>query len=186
MSKIDALLDKAIKAGTEFEKRKATKAQEIDKASEAVRAAAIEIENAALDGDERAYAIAKEKHVTAQNRLEILQIRQQKKADKDDIDNEIYKLLDQLEVDCTAEMRKMFMDFISRYDELIKFVDEIDQQAKKYNSVRDYYKNHVLKSVTLSYRFMADMLPIKLVLSFRDKFKYNRSEIEKRIGTSNN
>ena len=185
MSKIDALLEKAEKAGKEFEQRKEEKSQEMEKASAAVTAAAMEIEQAALAGDEAAYALAKDKRAAAQNRLEILQIREKKKVGKEDIETEINKLLSQLENDCSAEIRKMCREFISRYDELIKYIDEIDRLSMRYNSVREYYKSYVLKSPQHHFRYMAEMTPVKLVIAFRDKFKFNRSEIEKLTGTSN-
>lgn len=181
MSKMDSILDRAMRIGKDIEQRKTAKALEQEQAVSAVTEASMEMERAALAGDEAAYAQAKEKRNASENRLEILRIRLKKGVGKENLEQETASALQALESNGIEEMRKMCGEFLQRYDELLKLVDAIDNDSQRYNQVQEYYKSYVMKSNEYRPNYMAELLPIAHIISFRDKFKYQRGEIAKAV-----
>lgn len=181
MQNLDNIFEKAMTAGKEIEKRKEAKTREMDMASEAVTAAAAEMEKAAIEGNETAYAKAKEKKNAAENRLEILQIRDRNKTTTTDWIKEAEPILNELKTNSLDEMRKMIMEFCSKDAELLQLIDSIDEYSKKYNHVLDYFKSYVFKDPNWHIQYMADLLPIAHVLDIKRKYSFQRSEIKKAI-----
>lgn len=182
MGKLDSIFDKAMKAGREIEQRKAAIAIELEKAAQEVNAATAEMEKAAVDGNEAAYAKAKEKRNAAENRLEILQIRARKSTNNTDWIKECGPVLKELENDSTSELCKMCREFLSMYADIVTLIDSIDEYSQRYNRVQMYFRDHIIRSDEYRFKYMAEILPILHILDFKKKFAYQRSEIEKRIG----
>ena len=126
MDKLDKIFEKAMSAGREIAELKDAKSREMQEATDAVTAAAAEMEKAALDGNEAAYAKAKEKRNAAENRLEILQIRSKKSATTDCI-KEAAPILAELEKNSVSEIRKMISDFCAKDAEMVKLIKTIDE-----------------------------------------------------------
>ena len=182
MEKIDSILDKAMKAGKKIELKKTAKELEMSQAEEAVNTAAAEMEKAAVDGNESAYAQAKDKRNAAENRLEILRIRARNHVESTDWINECTPVLKELERDGTEEIRKMCREFLSKYNELCGLIDSIDQYSQRYNKVHEYFRSHVLKTNDYRFRYMADILPIANIVDFKRKYGFQRGQIENAVG----
>ena len=181
MQKLDSIFEKAMTAGKEIEKRREAKMREMDLASEAISEAAAEMEKAAIEGNETAYAKAKEEKIAAENRLEILQIRNRNKITTMDWIKEAEPALNELKTESVAEFRKMLLEFCSKDAELIQLIDFIDEYAQKYNRVLDYYKSYVIKDPNYSVEYMAYLLPIAHILDIKRKLSFQRNEIRKAV-----
>ena len=181
MQKLDRIFDKAMTAGKEIEKRKEAKSREMEIASEAVTTATAEMEKAAIEGNENAYAKAKEKKNAAENRLEILQIRDRNKATSFDCVKEAEPILNELKTDSLEEIKNIIREFCSKEDELLRLIDSIDEYSQKYNQIMEYFKSNIFKDPNWRPQYMIDMLPISLILDFKRKLSYQRSMIRKTV-----
>ncbi len=179
MEKLDKIFDKAMAAGKELAELKEAKSREMQEATDAVTAAAAEMEKAAIDGNEAAYAKAKEKKYAAENRLEIMQIRARNKITTTDWIKEAAPILDELRKNSVAEIRKMIQDFCSKDAELLKVIESISEYSQKYNQVLEYFRSYVFKDPNWNCRMMSDLLPIVMVLDFQRKFDYQRDKLRK-------
>ena len=146
MEKLDKIFDKAMAAGKELAELKEAKSREMQEATDAVTAAAAEMEKAAIDGNEAAYAKAKEKKYAAENRLEIMQIRARNKITTTDWIKEAAPILDELRKNSVAEIRKMIQDFCSKDAELLKVIESISEYSQKYNQVLEYFRSYQTSS----------------------------------------
>ena len=182
MGKLDSIFDKAMKAGKEIEQRKDAQNIELERAAQEVNAATAEMEKAAIDGNETAYAKAKDKRNAAENRLEILQIRTRNSIGNTDCLKECGPVLKDLEDESTSELRKMCREFLSKYDDLVNFIISIDEYSQRYNNIQTYFRDHVIRSDEYHFKYMSELLPILHILDFKKKFAYQRSEIEKTVG----
>lgn len=180
-NKLDTIFENAMAAGKEIEQRKATRSLEHEQAAAAVAAAASEMEQAAIAGNESAYAQAKQKREAAQNRLEILEIRERKNNGASDYQKETMDVLNTLQKDSVDAVRQMLREFLSKYTELVRFIDSIENYVKRYNNVQEYFKSQVLKSNEYHIRYMAELLPIQHALDMKKKFQFQRSELEKAV-----
>ena len=182
MAKMDSILEKAMKAGKEIEQRKTAKSLEYDQAAAAVTAAAADMEAAALAGDETAYAQAKQRRAAAENRLEIMQIREKNKTGGNDLHAETLSVLQTLEADSLEEIKKYCREFLSRYEEIVKFIDQVDNYAQRYNQVQEYFKSYVLKSTDYKCRYMIELFPqLVHVLDFKRKFRFQYSTLNAKL-----
>ena len=179
--KLDGIFQEVMTTGKEIEQRKTEKEHEMEEASSAVAAAAVEMENAALIGDEEAYAQAKDRYAKAQNRLEILQIRKKNNVDNEDFAKEVFVLMRNTQDECLEEMKKLGRVFLDQYDSLIKTVNTICDYSIRYSKVIDYLKAYVLKSNTFPFKYMSELFPVAHVKTIKEKFQFQRNQIEKMI-----
>lgn len=182
MSNLDNIFDRAIKAGKKIELKKTAKDIEMSQAEEAVKVATSEMEKAAIEGNESEYAQAKGKRNAAENRLEILRIRERNHVESINLFEECTPILKDLEKESVEEIRKMCQEFLSKYDELCCLIDTIDQSTQRYGKVQEYYKSYVLKSNEYHFKSMAEILPIACVLDFKRKLGFQRNQIAQAIG----
>ncbi len=181
MEKLESIFDKAMRAGNKLEIRITAKALEMSQAEEAVKSAAADMERAAIEGNEAAYAQAKSKRNDAENRLEILRIREKNKVEKTDWINEATPILKELENDSVSEIQKMCSEFIDKYSDLLDLINRIEDFSTRYNRVQEYFKNHVLRSNEYNIKYMSQMLPIAAILDFKKKFNFQFDTIKKAI-----
>ena len=179
MKSQESAYERAMRIGKEVIILVEARSLDISLAAEAEQKAAEEINKAALSGNESAYAEAKRKHAEAQNRLEILQIQRKNNVPVVDM-TEANSALDAYVTDAKTRLKNAFSDFLSKYDELCKTIDLIENIAAEYNKVVPYYKNYVLKVAKLPYKeYAVLMFPINTVIDIKKKFAYQRQNIEK-------
>lgn len=181
MNKLENLLDKAMATGNEIIKLKEAISREMQEATEAVTAAAAEMEKAAIDGNEAAYARAKEKRNSAENHLEVLQIRAKNRVTSTDADKEAALALVELQKESVSEIRKMIRDFCSKDAEIVRLVESIEESAKKYNQVVEYFRSYVLKDNDRKYTYMAELLPIHMIIDYKKHFAFQRDKIRSAV-----
>ena len=182
MEKLDNIYDKAMKAGNKLEIRITAKALEMSQAEEAVKSAAADMERAAIEGNEAAYSQAKSKRNEAENRLEILRIREKNNVEKTNWIEEATPILKELENDSVSEIRKMCSEFLDKYSDIIDLINRIDEYSMRYNKVQEYFKSHVLRSNEYNIKYMAQILPVSVILEFKRKFTFQFDTIKKAIG----
>lgn len=182
MKNQESAFDKVMRIGKEISILVDARALDMDMAVEAEKKAAEEINNAALAGDESAYAEAKRRHSEAQNRLEILQIQRSNNVPVVDL-TEAHAALDAYVTDARTRLQNAFSLFLTQYDELCKIIDLIENIAAEYNKVVPYYKNYVLKTQHLPYQeYAVLMFPINTVTDMKKRFAYQRENVEKFVG----
>ena len=173
--------DNVMQKGNEICILLGSRSLDMDMLADSVKAADEEIEKAALAGDESAYAEAKRKRTEAQNRLEMLQIQAKNNAPVVDLD-EAKAVLNSYAVDNSDRMKEAFRTFLSQFDAMSKTIDSIVEIGKEYNKVMDYWKNFVLKTPNFPYReFAALIYPIKIVMDIKQRFSYQREQVERLI-----
>lgn len=181
MKNQESAFDKAMRIGKETIILTEAKALDMEKAADEEKKAAEEINKAALAGDESAYAEAKRKHSEAQNRLEILQIQRSNNVPVVDL-KEVYSALDDYVADARSRLQNAFTDFLTKYDEMCKSIDLIENIAAEYNKVVPFYKGYVLKTSKIPYQeYAVLMFPIKIVTDIKTRFAYQRANVEKFI-----
>ncbi len=182
MEKLDSIFDKAKKAGNKLEIRITAKALEMSQAEEAVKSAVADMERAAIEGNEAAYSQAKSKRNEAENRLEILRIREKNNVEKTDWIKEATPILKELENESVSEIRKMCSEFLDRYADIVNLINQIEEYSTRYNKIQEYFKNHVLRSNEYNIEYMVQILPINAILDFKRKFNFQLDVIKKAIG----
>lgn len=178
MAKMD-IFEKARKTGENIISRRNAKTKEMEQAAAAVTTAAAEMETAALAGNETEYARAKEKRAVAENRLEILQIRARKNANKEDSSAEITAALDEMKAACLAELRKIGGRFLEQYAEILVTIDTAMEYGKQYDGTQTYFKEVVMQDPNYHFQMMYEMFPLMKMDDFRKKFSYHISDIKK-------
>lgn len=172
MSDFNKIIGDAWKAVDGIVQMKSIKQKEIDQATAAVKAANAEMEQAALAGDETAYAKAKERLSAAENRLEIIRIQEQKQAEMNDPREQALSVMRKAQADALEEMRKISGIFLSQYDDLLKTVATITDYKNRYNEFRNYMRDYVLKTPNFSFLTMEEIFPVNQMTDIERKNQY--------------
>lgn len=173
MSDFNKIIGEAWKAADEIIQMKTIKQKEIDQATAAVKAADAEMEQAALAGDETAYAKAKERRSAAENRLEIIRIQEQKQAGNDDSRETAFAVMRKVQADALEEMRKISGVFLSQYENLLKTVAIVSDYKKHYNELREYMKNHVLRTTDFPFQSLEEIFPVNHMTDIERRQQYS-------------
>lgn len=181
MANFDKIIEKARKTADEIMQKKTAKAQEIETISAAIKAASAEMEQAALAGDETAYARAKEKRNAAENRMEIIRIQEKKQAGNDDTQDRIYSAMREAKSATLDELRTISKEFISKYEDLCKTAALVEDRTSRYNELHDYFKNHILKTNDFPFEYMQDIFPVNHITGIDRRNSFSVDFVRKAV-----
>ncbi|QTE68355.1 hypothetical protein JNO48_00050 [Clostridiales bacterium] len=181
MANFDKIIEKARKTADEIMQKKTAKAQEIETISAAIKAASAEMEQAALAGDETAYARAKEKRNAAENRMEIIRIQEKKQAGNDDIQNRIFSVMRETESAALDELRTISKEFVSKYEDLCKTAALVQDRTTRYNKLRDYFRCDILKTNDFPFGYLQEVFPVNHITDIERRYNYSVDFVRKAV-----
>lgn len=174
----ESSFDKVMRIGREILLREDAESLSVDIAEDAVNVATAEMEKAAIDGDEAAYLKAKEKRADAQTKYEMLKIRGRNRAEVVSM-AEAKNILSPYVDESISNMVEEFEGFLKTYDEMCARVERIIAAGDRYNSVMNFWGNHVMRVGKLPFAsYMAELFPVAIVVQMKNRSAYERQRIQ--------